>query len=164
MGLSSRQLNSGDAEAASALVQRSFIELAAQDWEPSAREVFLLEASPSELRASLAAPAFSAGTFSGTELVGLILMPKPTDLSMLFVHPSCLRQNIGRQLWEQARSHIESAYPSAKTVELNSTPYALAFYRSLGFVPISAQFVLGGCRATRMACWLPARALGAEAL
>ena len=47
-------------------------------------------------------------------------------------------------------------------MELNSTPYAIEFYRALGFVPISAEFVRDGARATRMACWLPARALGAE--
>jgi Acetyltransferase (GNAT) domain len=51
-----------------------------------------------------------------------------------------------------------------KTVELNSTPRAVEFYLALGFVPISAEFARGGARATRMACWLPARALGAELL
>jgi predicted GNAT family N-acyltransferase len=93
--------------------------------------------------------------------VGFILMPKPSLLGMLFVHPSSLRLGIGKQLWEQARAHVEVSFPEVKTVELNSTPYALHFYRSIGFVPISAEFQRGGCRATRMACWLPARALGA---
>jgi ribosomal protein S18 acetylase RimI-like enzyme len=83
---------------------------------------------------------------------------------MLFVHPRYLRRGIGRALWEQARAFIEETYPETKTVELNSNPYALKFYRSLGFVPISTEFIKGGCRATRMACWLPARALGADAL
>jgi ribosomal protein S18 acetylase RimI-like enzyme len=164
MSPSSQQLNANDAEVASALIQCSFNELAAQDWENSARAVFLQESSPAALRTSLESPAFSAGTFSGAELIGLIVMPKPTVLSMLFVHPGRLRQGIGRHLWEQARAHIEATYPAAKTVELNSTPYALGFYRSLGFTPLSAEFRLNGCRATRMACWLPARALGAEAL
>jgi ribosomal protein S18 acetylase RimI-like enzyme len=74
---------------------------------------------------------------------------------MLFVHPQHLRQGIGRALWESARTHIESALPQTKTVELNATPYSVAFYQSLGFV-------VKGARATRMACWLPARSPGAE--
>lgn len=146
---------------ASDLVHQSFRELAAAAWEANAREVFLAESSPDRLRDSLQSPAFAAGAFSGRTMVGFLLMRKPASLSMLFVRPGSLRLGIGRQLWEQARSHIEAAFPEVKTVALNSTPYAFAFYRSVGFVPISAEFTVGGCRATRMACWLPARSLGA---
>jgi hypothetical protein len=35
-------------------------------------------------------------------------------------------------------------------------------YRAMGFVPISGEFEKAGCRATRMACWLPARGLDAS--
>ena len=152
-----------DATVVSELVHHSFVELVASDWEPDARNVFLGESSPSALRQSLLSSAYAAGAFSAGMLVGFILMPKPSLLGMLFVHPDRLRLGIARQLWEGARTHIETAFPEVKTVELNATPYALRFYRSVGFVPISAEFMRGGCRATRMACWLPARKLGAEA-
>ena len=98
------------------------------------------------------------------QTVGFILLPRPSLLSMLFVHPQHLRQGIARRLWEAARSHIEGAFSEIKTIELNSTPYAFNAYRALGFHPISAQFTRRGAKATRMACWLPARALGADAL
>ena len=156
-----RSLTPADAEIASTLVRRSFTELASRDWEPRAREVFLEEASPPRLCAALESPAFAAGTFSGNAMIGLVLMRKPAILGMLFVHPEWLRRGIGRELWELARAHVEASFPAVNTVELNSTPCAVEFYRSLGFAPISAEFVRGGCRATRMACWLPARALGA---
>lgn len=97
-------------------------------------------------------------------MVGFLLMPTPILLGMLFVHPSRLRQGIGTRLWECARTRLESEFPEARTVELNSTPYAVDFYRALGFVPIFAEYARGRARATRMACWLPARALGAELL
>jgi ribosomal protein S18 acetylase RimI-like enzyme len=83
---------------------------------------------------------------------------------MLFVHPQYQRQGAGRSLWETARAHIEAAPPHVTTVELNATTVAVAFYRSLGFVPISSEFERKGARAIRMACWLPARSLGAEIL
>lgn len=83
---------------------------------------------------------------------------------MLFVHPSRLRQGIATKLWEYARTRLEAEFPEARTVELNSTRYAVEFYRAAGFVPISAEFRRGGARAVRMACWLPARGLGAELL
>ena len=48
---------------------------------------------------------------------------------------------------------------SAQQVELNSSPYAVPAYRALGFFPISEPFRRQGAVATRMACWLPGRAL-----
>lgn len=89
-------------------------------------------------------------------------MPNPALLGLLFVHPQALRQGIGKILWEHARSHIETEHPSVQTIELNATPNAISFYRSVGFVPISAEFNNAGSRATRMACWLPARKFAAE--
>jgi predicted GNAT family N-acyltransferase len=68
---------------------------------------------------------------------------------------------IGQALWESARAHIEAGFPEVDTVELNATRYAVHFYESVGFVPISREFEREGRRAIRMACWLPARALGA---
>jgi GNAT superfamily N-acetyltransferase len=151
-----------DAEAASALVHLSFGELAAKDWQPEARQVFLGESSPGAIREKLESPAYSAAAHTGTCMVGFLLMQDPSLLGILFVHPQWLRQGIGRALWESARAHIESAFPQTKTVELNATPYSVAFYQSLGFAPISSEFQLKGTRATRMACWLPGRSLGAE--
>jgi GNAT superfamily N-acetyltransferase len=156
-----RLVTAADAEAASALVHLSFTKLSADDWEPDARQFFLGESSAAALRTAFQSCAYAAGAFSGHTMIGFILMPKPSVLGMLFVHPDSLRLGIGKHLWEQARSHVEASFPEVKTVELNATPYALNFYRTIGFVPISAEFVRGGCRATRMACWLPARALGA---
>lgn len=152
------------AVAVSRLVHESFSELAAADWEPSASERLLAETSPEAMAELLKAPAFAAAEVSGEQVVGFILMPRPSLISMLFVHPRHLRRGVARGLWEAARAHIEEVFPEVKTVELNSTPHALNAYRSLGFFPISGQFTRRGCKVTRMACWLPARALGADAL
>lgn len=105
---------------------------------------------------------FAAAAFSEAGIAGVILMPSPNLLGLLFVRPCWLRLGIGKALWESARAHIEANYPQVQTIELNATAYALSFYRSVGFVPISAEFEREGRRATRMACWLPGRALGAE--
>lgn len=162
--LSIRTVDASDAAAASALVRESFLKLASGAWESEAQQRFLIDSSPEPLGRKIAAAAYAAGAFSAAQIVGFLLMPTPTLLGMLFVHPSRLRQGIGSRLWECARTRLESEFPEARTVELNSTPYAVEFYRALGFVRISAEFTRGGARATRMACWLPARTLGAELL
>lgn len=156
-----RKLAEADAPAASELVHLGFTALAAGDWEPAARAVFLEESSPANLSRGIASCAYAAGAFAGSRMAGLVLMRVPARLSLLFVHPDWTRQGVGRALWEGARAHVESAHPDIHTVECNATPNAMPFYRPLGFAPISAEFRRGGCRATRMACWLPARSLGA---
>ena len=152
------------AESISALIHSSFTTLCANDWEPNATRVLLEETSPAAMSIALEHPAFAAVEIKGSGPIGFLLMPRPSLLSLLFVHPDHLRKGVAGRLWEAARDHIEAVYPETKTVELNSTPYAFRAYRALGFVPISTEFVRRGCRVTRMACWLPARALGADAL
>ncbi len=147
---------------ASAVIQESFLALAAADWRPDARRAFIDTTAPACLQKLLAKMTIAAGAFSEDGITGVILMPSPNLLGILFVRPSCLRLGIGRSLWESARAQIEARFPEVHTVELNATPYAVPFYKSVGFAPISSEFERDGQRAIRMACWLPARALDAS--
>jgi GNAT superfamily N-acetyltransferase len=162
MQLTIRAIGEAEATDASAVIHASFMKLAAPDWEPNAQNVFLSESSPDVMARKLKAAVLSFGAFTGKQMIGVLLMPTPNILGMLFVHPAWLRRGIARSLWEHTRAEIERTFPTVKTIELNSTPYAIDFYRSAGFATISSEFELSDCRATRMACWLPARALGAE--
>jgi GNAT superfamily N-acetyltransferase len=159
-----RSLTHAHAADASAVIQESFLALAAADWQPDARRAFLEATAAEPLQHRLTTMTYAAGAFSEGGITGVILMPSPSLLGLLFVHPRRLRLGIGQALWESARAHIEAGFPEVNTVELNATPYAVRFYKSVGFVPISSEFEREGHRATRMACWLPARALGANAL
>jgi GNAT superfamily N-acetyltransferase len=150
-----------DAPAVSALVQTVFGEFIAPDWEPQAREVFATESSPERFAQLLAEPAFASVAEAGERLIGFILLPTPNLLAFLFIDSSVHRQGVATALWQAARAHLEATYPAVKTVELNSSPYAIPAYKALGFYPISESFRRGGCVATRMACWLPGQALAA---
>jgi len=154
-----RQAGSADAVAVSALVQATFDEFVAPDWEPSACQFFKRESSPERFASTLPSAAFAAVMEARGRIVGFILMPQPAQLAFLFVDASWQRRGIARTLWEAARTRIETQFPAVKTVELNSSPYAVAAYKALGFYPISEPFRRGGSVATRMACWLPGRAL-----
>jgi GNAT superfamily N-acetyltransferase len=159
-----RSLTNVHAAEASAVVQESFLALATTDWHSEARRSFIEDTAPTRLQTKLSTMTFAAGAFSEDGIAGVILMPSPTLVGLLFVHPRWLRLGIGQALWESARAHVEAKCPEVNTVELNSTPYAVRFYKSVGFVPLSSEFEREGRRAIRMACWLPARALGANAL
>ena len=162
MSFEIRPVAAADTQAVSALVQLSFRALGADGWSPEAQQNFHAETTPSVLADKIAAALFSAVAVSADTIAGFTMLSRPNRLDILFVHPDHLRRGIGRALWEAARAHVQAGYPEIKTVELNATAYALPFYRSIGFVPISRPFDARGARATRMACWLPARQLGAE--
>ena len=159
-----RSLTRAHAADASAIIHESFLALAAADWRPDAQSAFLATTALTPLQNKLNMMTFSAGAFSDGGMVGVILMASPSLLGLLFVRPRWLRLGIGRALWESARAHIETRFPEVHTVELNATPYAVRFYESVGFVRISSEFERDGQRAIRMACWLPARALGSSVL
>jgi GNAT superfamily N-acetyltransferase len=145
----------------SALVHHSFGAVAASDWEPPAAQRFIAESAPEPLATAITSAAFSAAAFLVKQPVGFVLLPRPSLLGMLFVHPEHLRRGIAKELWELARAHVEAHHPETRTIELNATSVALAAYRKLGFFPISEEFIFEGSRATRMACWLPARRMAA---
>lgn len=93
--LSFRTVDANDALVASALVRVSFLDLAAQDWEHQAQQRFLAESSAEAVARKIVAATCTTGAFAGEQIVGFLLMPAPTVLSMLFVHPTRLRHGIG---------------------------------------------------------------------
>jgi len=103
-----RSLTTAHAAGASAVIQESFLALAAGDWHPDARSSFLEATAPAPLQNKVRTMTFAAGAFSESGIAGVILMPSPILLGLLFVHPRWLRLGIGRALWESARTHIEA--------------------------------------------------------
>ena len=150
-----------DASAMSTLVQSSFKTYVAQDWEPIAQESLLTETTAEKLAARISESSIALVHEENEELLGVILLPRPNLVQLCFVAPGHLRRGIASALWHTARTRIEEQYPEIKTVELNSTPYAFTAYQALGFYPISKPFRRHGSVATRMACWLPGKALAA---
>ena len=154
-----RTATPADAPRVSALVQAVFAGFVAPDWAPEARAAFAGQSSGERFEQLLQDPAFAAVAEAGGQLLGFILLPTPDLLAFLFVDGQAHKRGIATALWQAAREHLEAAYPDTKTVELNSSPYAVPAYRALGFYPISEPFRRGGAVATRMACWLPGKAL-----
>jgi GNAT superfamily N-acetyltransferase len=154
-----RMAQPDDAAAISGLVQAGFRAHIAPDWQADAQDAFLAETTAEKLRAPIGEAIFAAVYEDGGHVVGVILLPRPNLVQLCFVATSHQRRGIGTALWEAARTHLETQLPETRTVELNASPYAVAAYRAMGFFPISRPYRRKGAVATRMACWLPARAL-----
>src|SRR5258708_11622828 len=98
----------GHAAEASAVIQESFLALAAADWHPDARRVFLEAAAPAPLQKKLTTMTIAAGAFSEGGIAGIILMPSPILLGLLFVRPRWLRFGIGRAPPASAPPHRQA--------------------------------------------------------
>lgn len=157
-----REATPEDASAVSELVHASFRAHVAADWESVAQESLITDTSAEKLAARIAEAVIVLVYEEAGCILGVILMPNPTLVQLCFVAPGHLGKGIGRSLWEAARIRLAERFPEVSTVELNSSPYAVAAYKALGFYPISGLFNRGGAVATRMACWLPERAFGVE--
>jgi GNAT superfamily N-acetyltransferase len=146
-----RKLQVTDTQAASELVRRGFEAFVAPEWEAQAAQQFVQSdiGAPTMERLILEA-AFTAGTFGdGGELLGLIIMPKPTWVALLFVDPDLFRRGIARTLWEQARQFVLTVRPPIDVVDLNASTFAIGFYLKVGFV--AGEIVEAkGRHATRM--------------
>jgi len=154
-----REAKADDASAISELVQAGFIEHIAPDWESSAQRSFLEDTGADRMASLVSEAAVCLVCEQQGRLVGVIFLPRPTLVQLFFVAPGHLRQGIGQALWSAVRIRLEQQHPEVKTVELNSSPFALNAYKALGFFPISKPFRRKGAIATRMACWLPGKAL-----
>jgi len=159
MDLQLRHATAADASAISALVCAGFNQLIASDWEPQAQSHFHAENQADKLVSKIDAACLCLVCEQEGELLGVIFLPRPTLVQLFFVAPGHLRRGIGRKLWKAVRAELEQKHPDVRTVELNSSPYAVAVYEALGFFPISKPFSRNGAVATRMACWLPGEAL-----
>lgn len=141
-----RALSREELPQAIALAERVFLEFEAPEYEQQGVETFLAfihsPASVSELACF--------GAFSEGDIVGMIAMRNINHISLFFVETAWQGRGIGRALFHAARDAC-----SADTITVNSSPYAVEIYRSLGFVPLIGEQVKDGIRFTPMRYQIP---------
>jgi GNAT superfamily N-acetyltransferase len=90
---------------------------------------------------------------AGDEIVGAIEMRGCEHLSLLFVDPRYHGRGIGRALWTQALERCRQLKPDLQRISVNSSTYAVPFYRALGFRPDGPEQVRDGIRFVPMTLW-----------
>lgn len=85
------------------------------------------------------------GAFAGEELLGVLAMRPPRHVSLFFVRADCHRQGVGRSLFDTMRRKY-----GRPDFTVNAAPYALEFYRHLGFAPTAPEQITRGIRYTPM--------------
>jgi len=93
------------------------------------------------------------GAFKESRIVGVLAIRGSSHISLLFVDSDYHRRGVARTLFEEARKLAASEEISEITV--NSSPYALDFYKKIGFTPLSPELEKQGIRYTPMVYRIP---------
>ncbi len=88
------------------------------------------------------------GCFMEEKLVGVIAVREPCHISLLFVDSGYHDQKIGRDLVDTVLQYAKET--GMEKVTLHSAPYALDFYRHMGFVDTDCEQTVDGVIFTPM--------------
>lgn len=79
-----------------------------------------------------------------SKIVGVLKVKRSNHLSLLFVDELSQRKGIGRALLLSAIKECCSRLPNLETITVNSSRYALIFYKKIGFMEISKEKCVHG--------------------
>lgn len=85
------------------------------------------------------------GAFEDGQMVGVLAMRHPQHISLFFVKEEFHHRGIGRKLFEGMREDYEK-----QEFTVYSSPYAVAIYEKLGFIPTDTEQKTNGIRHTPM--------------
>ena len=141
-GFTVRKLEEHETQEALSLAWEVFSEYESPDYSPEGTEEFLKCLHDEKYLAGIE----YYGAFNSGTLIGLVGIRKDKcHICFFFVDGKYHRLGIGTKLFER----IKTEY-LGKTITLNSSPYGLPFYKSLGFHETDAEQTVNGIRFTPM--------------
>ncbi len=90
------------------------------------------------------------GCYLNNYLVGVIALRTGQHISLLFVRDKFHHLGVARKLINVAVDAVAMENPQIRAVTVNSSPYAVGFYKKLGFVPLGPEQRADGIRFTAM--------------
>ena len=136
-----RRLRAGEIPDALALMWKVFLQFEAPEYSAEGIASFRASLEDEERIRSMT----FYGAFDGKKLVGVLCMRAPQHIAGFFVDAAYHRRGIGRTLFETMRQDYDR-----QVFTVHSSPYAVGFYRRLGFVPTHGEQITNGLRYTPM--------------
>lgn len=148
-----RLLDKGDIEEAMKLVKEVFCEFEAPEYSQQGIDEFLKFIEPNAIAAMMDSGELALwGSFDGTLLTGVAAAKNLNHISLLFVRSDYHRRGMARALFNEAKAACAAS--GAKSITVNSSPYAVEAYRRLGFTQTREEQTIKGIRFTPMICEL----------
>ena len=147
-----RKITADEVDCAMALALEVFMQFEAPDYGPAGVETFKKDIveNPEYLENARKGTCPIYGGFDGETLVALIGMRSKTHINLVFTKKEYHRRGIARTIFHFLLDDIRKENPSLKELTLNSSPYGLPFYLSVGFIPLSEEQEMNGIRFTPM--------------
>ncbi len=150
-----RQLLKGDEQRVSELIAEVFDEFIAPDYEAGGVEEFRRHIVPDDiLGRHMRGESFVLLAEEAGELVGVIDIRDGSHIRLFFVRKERQGMGIGRKLFELAVDRCRHEDPGLTAISVNSSPYAIPIYESLGFIASQPEQIKNGIRHTPMTCRL----------
>lgn len=142
-----RPLAAGEEQQVCDLIIACFNEFVAPGYNRTGNAEFLKYVTPQALKARLRQGGrFMLVACDGTSPVGCIEMRSPGHISLLFVRKEYQRRGIATRLLKLAGARCRHETPALKTIDVNSSPYAVDIYARLGFVRMGNERTENGIR------------------
>ena len=148
-----RKITSDEVESAMALALEVFMQFEAPDYGPAGVETFRKDIveNPEYLENARKGVCPIYGAFDGEKIVALIGMrSSKTHINLVFTKKEYHRKGIATAIFRYLLNDILAENPALDALTLNSSPYGLPFYLTLGFVPRSEEQLINGIRFTPM--------------
>ena len=145
MQLTARDLELEDMKEASELVWKSFYYHNSRTCTMAAIESFRESVSVAALQLGMLGGMRFVGAFSDGLLVGVGALKPEGELSLLFVRHDRIRQGVGAFLLSELKKGC-----AAGRITVNSSDFAVDFYKKNGFAAAGGRSVRGGIYYTPM--------------
>ena len=148
-----RKITAGEVESAMALALEVFMQFEAPDYGPEGVETFKKDIveNPEYLKNARKGLCPIYGAFDGKKLVALMGMrSSKTHINLVFTKKEYHRRGIARAIFRHLLADLLQENPTLEALTLNSSPYGLPFYLSIGFIPLSEELQMNGIRYTPM--------------
>lgn len=139
-----------DIPAMSELLERQMRKYILRDCTREGQQQLLDSVMPAALQANLRAGFEYHVSATSAGLFGVVGMRLPSHIHHLFVADVMHRAGLGRHLWETARDAVCMQHSVPPVFTVNSSLYAVGFYRALGFEAVGEVDTRGGVRAQPM--------------
>ena len=153
MGIVIRKIHSNEVNEAMKLSLEVFMQFEAPDYDPSGVETFKRDIveNPSFINDAKKGLCPIYGAFDGDKMVALIGMrSSKTHINLVFTKKEYHRKGIATSIFKYLLTDLLNENPTLNEITLNSSPYGLPFYISLGFIPLSEEQEINGIRFTPM--------------
>ena len=137
-----RPLQKEETEAALRLAWKVFREYESPDYAPEGTDEFQKALNDEKYLLGIR----YYGAFDEDRLVSILgIREEKAHICFFFVDGAYHRRGIGTRLFERMREDFP-----VRTITLNSSPYGLPFYKTLGFTPTDKEQTINGIRFTPM--------------